>query len=209
MANREALPVATTSSRWCWPSRRSPADWLTHHASNGPTTAISVDPFDQTPRARPAPPTAWAGSGTGADARARRSAPGLAGGGHRSVAVGRFLDGQRELLVLRPVGQRVGLRPPPRTQLALRSSRVASHGDLLIHPASTRVGVAVEHLGAEGDVLGVVAPAQAVCSDADPSRAASRRGGAVRGGLAGIARRRTGYRTVRAPAGAQGFGTAG
>src|SRR6476620_8619923 len=40
----------------------------------------------------------------------RGSAPGLARGGHRGIAVGRLLDGQRDLLVLSALGQRVGLR---------------------------------------------------------------------------------------------------
>jgi hypothetical protein len=68
------------------------------------------------------------------------SAPGLPRGGNRGIAVGRLLDGQCDVLVLSPLGQRIGLRPltahPVRHAL-----QKGGHRDLVIHPAPTRIGM--------------------------------------------------------------------
>ena len=61
------------------------------------------------------------------------SGSGLARGGHCDVTLSRLLDGQRDQLVLSPLGQRIRLRPSPRTQLAVHSSRVAMAISSSIH----------------------------------------------------------------------------
>ena len=85
-----------------------------------------------------------------------RSAPGFDRGGHRGVGLGRFLDRQRDLLVLHALGQRIGLRAFAAYPIG-HPFQQGRDGDLLVHPAPAGVGIAIQDLGAEGDVLGVVA----------------------------------------------------